>query len=52
MNSNDIFDALNESYDESLFSIDDTDSDPNFNPVGISDSESDSDIDPEGISEV
>jgi len=48
MNSNDIFDALNESYDESLFSMDDTDSDPNFNPVGISDS----DIDPEGISEV
>ncbi|XP_050065151.1 piggyBac transposable element-derived protein 1-like [Aphis gossypii] len=51
MNSNDIFDALNESYDESLFSMDDTDSDPNFNPVGISNSESDSDIDPEGISE-
>lgn len=32
------------SYGESLFSMDDTDSDPNFIPVGISDSESDLDI--------
>lgn len=46
MNCNDIFDALNESCDESLFSMDDTDSDPNFNPVGISDQS------PEAISEV
>lgn len=52
MDSNDIFDALNESFDESLFSLDDTDSDPNFNPVGFSDSESDPDIGPESNSEI
>lgn len=39
MNSDDIFHALNESYEESLPSFDDTDSDPNFSLDEISDSD-------------